>query len=90
MPSPGYVAVTGYVPATSDVDVWQLKVGSSVVQSVAPADLNVTVPVASPGRPAIDSVSALPYGMLAGAAASVSDGSALVTTNDAPVAVVLL
>ena len=90
MPSPEYVAVTGYAPGVSVVDVWQLSAGRSAVHSVDPPEVKVTLPVASPGRPASDSVSAVPNGTLAGAADSVKDGSALVTMKPAPVAVVPL
>ena len=60
------------------------------MQSVDPPDVKVTVPVASPGRPVTESVSAVPYGTLEGAADSVKDGSALVIMKLAPVAVVPL
>ena len=69
-------------------DVSQLVAGSVATQSVDPPDVKVTVPVAFAGRPVTDSVSAVPYAMLAGAADSVKVGSALVTVKLAPVAVV--
>jgi hypothetical protein len=57
LPSPEYVAVTGYVAAPSVVAVWQLVAGMIATQSVAPPDAKVTVPVAPAGRPESDSVS---------------------------------
>jgi hypothetical protein len=75
------------VPGASVADVWQLIAGSVAVHSGEPPELKVTVPVASPGRPATETVSCVPYGMLAGAAASVIDVAALVTVKLAPVAV---
>ena len=58
--SPEYVAITGYVPGASVIDVWQLIAGIVATQSVGPPDVKVTVPVAAPGSPAADSVSAAP------------------------------
>jgi hypothetical protein len=87
---PEYVAVTGYVAGVSVVDVAQLTAGNVATQSVDAPDVNVTVPVAPAGRPETDTVSAVPYGMLAGAAASFIDVGALVTVKLAPVAVALL
>ena len=52
--------------------------------------MKVTVPDAPAGSPAVDSVSAVPYGMLAGAADSVMDVLALVTVKVAPIAVPLV
>ena len=70
-------------------DVWQLIVGSSATQSVGRPTLEkVTVPVASPGSPAAERVSAVPYGTVDGAADSLNGGSALMTVKLAPVAVV--
>ena len=48
------------MPGASVVAVWQLVVGSVVVQSVDPPDLNVTTPVAPTGNPVTDSVSCDP------------------------------
>jgi hypothetical protein len=70
----------------SVVGVAQLVAGNVVVHSVVPPDLKVTVPVAPAGRPATESVSAVPYGMVAGDADSVIDVGALVTVKLAPVA----
>ena len=75
------------MPGTSVVDVWQLIADNAAMQSTEPPDLKVTVPVASPGRPATDSVSFAPYAMVAGAADSVIAVSALVTVKLAPIAV---
>ena len=86
MPSPEYAAVTGYVPGASVVAVWQLVAVSVATQSVVAPDVNVTVPVASPGSPLTDSVSCDPNGMLAGAADFVIAVSACVTAKLAPVA----
>ena len=47
-------------PRASVVAVWQLVAGIVAMQSVEPPDVNVTVPVASPGRPETDSVSCDP------------------------------
>ena len=69
-------------------EVWQLIAGSAATQSVVPPEVKVTDPVASPGRPAAETVSAVPYGTEDGAADSVNGGSALVTVKLAPVAVV--
>jgi hypothetical protein len=90
LPSPEYVAVTGYRPGISDVGVAQLNAGSVVAQSVDPPEVKVTVPVAPAGSPATETVSLVPYGMLAGAAASVIDVLALVMVKLAPVAVALV
>ena len=57
-----------------------------MAQSVAPPEVNVTVPVASPGRPVTDSVSCEPKGMLAGEADSAIAVSAWTTVKLAPVA----
>lgn len=84
------MAVTGYVAGTSDVDVEQLVAGSVATHSVEPPDLNVTVPVAPPGKPDTDSVSLVPNGTLAGAADSVIVVLDNVTVKAAPVAVVPL
>ena len=70
--------------------VAQLVAGNAATQSVDPLDANVTVPAAPAGRPADDTVSAVPYGMLAGAADSVMEVPAFVTVKLAPVAVALL
>jgi hypothetical protein len=74
----------------SVVDVAQLSAGNVATQSVVAPDVNVTVPVAPAGRPATDTVSAVPYGMTAGAADSFIEVLALVTVKLAPVAVALL
>jgi hypothetical protein len=58
--SPEYVAVTGYVPAASELAVGQLVVVSVATHSVDPPDAKVTVPVAPPGSPDTDSVSCDP------------------------------
>jgi hypothetical protein len=84
--SPPYVAVTVYEPAASVGSVWQLMSGRSAVQSVDPPDVKVRVPVAAAVKPAIESVSWSPKGMLAGEAPSVIDVLALVTVKLAPVA----
>jgi hypothetical protein len=70
--------------------VSQLVAGSVVTQSVDPPEVKVTVPVALPGRPVTDSVSAVPYGTVDGAADSLNVALALVTVKLAPVAVVPL
>ena len=82
MLSPEYAAVTGYVPAASVDAVWQLVDDSDAMHSVNPPEEKVTVPVAPTGRPATDSVSRAPKTIDAGAAASVSDGVALVIVSD--------
>ena len=82
--------MTGYVPGASVDDVSQLVAGSVATQRVDPPEVNVTVPVASPGSPLSDSVSAVPYGTLDGAADSLKVGFAVVTVKLAPVAVVPL
>ena len=69
------------MPAASVVAVWQLSTGIVAVHSVDPPDANVTVPVASPGRPENDSVSCDPWTIDAGAAASVIEGVALLIVN---------
>jgi hypothetical protein len=74
----------------SVVGVAQLIVGNAAMQSVDAPEVNVTVPVAPAGRPETDTVSAVPYGMLAGAAASFIEVGALVTVKLAPVAVALV
>jgi hypothetical protein len=81
LPSPEYVAVTGYVPAPSDVAVWQLVAGIVATQSVEPPELKVTVPVAPTGSPESDSVSCEPKTIDDGAAASVNVGVALVMVS---------
>jgi hypothetical protein len=81
LPSPEYVAVTGYVPAPSDVAVWQLVAGIVATHSVEPPELNVTVPVAPAVRPESDSVSCEPYTIDDGAAASVNVGVAFVIVS---------
>lgn len=73
--------MTGYVPAPSDVAVWQLVAEMIATQSVEPPELNVTVPVAPTGSPESDSVSCEPYTMDDGAAASVKVGVALVMVS---------
>ncbi len=78
------------MPGVSVVDVAQLVAGNVATQSVAPPDLNVIVPLAFTGRPEVESVSAVPYGMVAGAANSVIDVVALVTVKIAPVATALV
>jgi hypothetical protein len=78
------------VPGVSVVEVAQLVAGSVATQSAVPPDLNVMVPEAFTGRPVVDSVSAVPYGMVAGAADSDIDVLALVTLKLAPVAVALV
>jgi hypothetical protein len=88
--SPEYVAVTGYVPGASVVDVAQLEGGSVATQSVDPPDAKVTVPAIPAGSPETETVSAVPYGMLAGAADSVIEVLALVTVKLAPVAVAVV
>jgi hypothetical protein len=85
--SPEYVAVTGYVPGISVGDVAQLAAGSKATQSVAPPDVNVTVPVALPESPETESVSWAPNAMLDGDAESVIDVGAGVIVKCAPVAV---
>ena len=80
--------MTGYVAGARLVDVGQLVEGSVATQSVDPPDVKVTVPVAPAANPDTESVSLVPYGTLAGAAASVSVGVALVTVKLAPFAVV--
>ena len=75
------------MPGTSVIAVWQLMAGKGATHSVDPPEVKVTVPVASPGRPATDSVSWDPYAMDAGAADSTIAVSALVTTKLAPVTV---
>ncbi len=82
--------MTVYVPGARLVEVWQLVTGKVAVQSVAPPDVNVTVPDAVPGSPATDSVSCVPYAIDAGAADLVIDVSALLTAKLAPVAAPLL
>ena len=78
------------MPGASVADVWQLIAGRSALHSGDPPEEKVTVPVASPGRPATESVSCAPYATLDGAADSVKVGFALVTVKLAPVAVVPL
>ena len=78
MPSPEYVAVTGYVPMASDVEVRQLTTGNVATHSVVPPDAKVTVPVAPVGSPDSESVSAVPKPTLAGEADSVKVTLALV------------
>lgn len=74
----------------SVVRVAQLNAGNVATQSVDPPVVNVTVPVAPTGKPATDTVSAVPYGMLAGAADSLMDVGALVIVKLAPVAVAVV
>jgi hypothetical protein len=88
--SPEYVAVTGYTPGTRVLDVAQLVAGRVAVQSVDPPEVKVTVPVAPFVKPETESVSLVPYGMLAGAADSVIAMLARVTVKLAPDAVVPL
>lgn len=78
------------MPGVSVVDVAQLVAGSVATHSVVPPNLNVIVPVAFTGSPDVESVSAVPYGMVAGAADSVIDVVALVTVKLAPVATALV
>lgn len=80
--------MTGYVPGASDVDVEQLAAGSVATQSVDPPDVKVTVPVAPPGSPDTERVSAVPNGTLDGAADSVIVVLAKVTLKLAPPALV--
>jgi hypothetical protein len=87
---PEYVAVTGYNAGVSVVAVAQLIAGNVAVQSVDAPDVNVTVPVAPTGRPATDTVSAVPNGMIEGDADSVIDVPAFVTVKLAPVAVAVV
>jgi hypothetical protein len=70
--------------------VEQLVAGSVATQRVEPPEVNVTVPVAPPGKPDTDSVSLVPNGTLDGAADSVIVVLDSVTVNAAPVAVVPL
>jgi hypothetical protein len=72
-PPPEYVAVIGYVPPGSPVDVVQLVVGSVTAHSVEPPDAKVTVPVAPPGRPDSASIELDPYGTVDGVALAVND-----------------
>ena len=51
------------------------------MQSVEPPEAKITVPVATPGSPATESVSCAPYTIVAGAAASVNEGVALVIVS---------
>jgi hypothetical protein len=74
----------------SVVDVAQLIAGRVATHSVDAPDVKVTVPVAPAGSPETETVSAVPYGMLAGAAASLIEVGALVTVKLAPVAVAVL
>jgi hypothetical protein len=60
LPSPEYVAVTGYEPGANEVPVAHEVAGSVTLQSVVPPEVKVTVPVALPWSPATDSVSAVP------------------------------
>ena len=78
--------MTGNVPGKSVPDVVQLVAGRMAVHSVVLPERNVIVPVASPGSPDTDNVTAVPYATLAGAADSVKTVGAGVTTKDAPVA----
>ena len=78
------------MPGVSAVEVAQLNAGSVATHRVDPPDVKVTPPVAPPGSPATDSVSAVPYGMLAGAADSIIDVAALVTVKLAPIAVAVV
>jgi hypothetical protein len=87
LPSPEYVAVTAYPPGNSVADAAQLTAGKVLVQSVVLPDVNVTAPVASAGRPDTESVSAVPYGTVAGAADSLKEVDARRTMNAAPTAV---
>ncbi len=75
------------MPAGSAVEVWQLVDGNATVHNVDPPEVNVTVPVAPPGSPAMESVSCDPYPMEGGDTASVMDVSAFVTVKLAPDAV---
>ena len=60
--------MTGYEPGASVVDVRQLSAGRVATQRIAPPEVKVTVPVASPARPVTDNVSCEPNTMLAGEA----------------------
>jgi hypothetical protein len=84
--TPEYVAVTGNVPGKSVADVAQLVAGSDTVHSVMLPDMNVTLPVALPGSPDTDTVTAVPYPTVAGAADSVKDVGAGVIRKVAPLA----
>jgi hypothetical protein len=84
--SPEYVAVTGNVPGKSVAGVEQLVIGSVTEQRVVLPEVNVMLPVAFPGSPETDNVTAVPYPTVAGAADSVNAVGASVTVNDAPVA----
>jgi hypothetical protein len=67
--SPEYVAVTGYVPDGSEVEVGQLVADPSVYeQSFVPLLVNVIVPVAVVGRPVAVSETLVPTGALDGVA----------------------
>ena len=52
-------------------EVEQLVAGKLTTQSVDPPEVNVTVPVAPPGKPDTETVSLVPYWTLDGAADSV-------------------
>ena len=68
----------------------QLVAGSVAVQSTVPPELKVMVPVAPVGRPGANSVITLPLCVLFGETFTVIVVSALMTVNDAPLAVATL
>jgi hypothetical protein len=58
--SPEYAAMTGNVPGKSVADVAQLVAGRVTVHNVVLPDVNVTVPLALPGSPDTETVTAVP------------------------------
>lgn len=70
----------GYPPAGSVSDVVHVVTGRAAVQSVLP-EVKVTVPTAPAWRPVAESVEAVPYGTLAGAAAATNEVPARVTVS---------
>jgi hypothetical protein len=71
LPFPEYVAVTGYPPAGKVADVVQEVAGRVAVHNVVDPEVKVTVPVAAPGTPETDRVTAVPYAAEAGVAEAV-------------------
>ena len=76
------MAVIGYVPAASVVAVGHVVAGRRAVHSVCPPDAKVTLPVASPGRPAAASAELVPNDTLEGVALAVNEVAVRVTVRD--------
>jgi hypothetical protein len=65
----------------SVVEVVQLVVESVAVHNVVDPEVNVTVPVAPPGRPLSAKLEAVPNGTLEGVALALNDVAAAVTVR---------